>query len=202
MLIHSAKYVQSAPDVAHCPKSDLPEFAFIGRSNVGKSSLINLITNRNGLALTSSKPGKTRTINHFLVNEEWFVVDLPGYGYAYTSQLQRGLWMRNTEQYLLKRETLLNVFQLVDANIPPQKKDLEFSEWLGRNSIPFSIVFTKTDKPKPVELNENIESFKKEMLKVWAELPPIFITSADKKVGSKELLTYIEKCLKKYVKKG
>jgi GTP-binding protein len=195
LQIHSARYIQSSPDISGCPKTDLPEFAFIGRSNVGKSSLINMLTGRNRLALTSSKPGKTRNINHFLVNEKWYVVDLPGYGYAQISQLQRDLWLKNIQDYFLKRDNLKNVFLLIDASIPPQKKDIEFVNWLGEHHVPFCIVFTKTDKEKSMKMQMNIKAFKAELIKHWEELPPILMTSVEKRTGKEEILACIEECL-------
>jgi GTP-binding protein len=195
MIIKSAAYVQSCPTLAGCPATDKPEFAFIGRSNVGKSSVINLITNRKSLALISVSPGKTRNINHFIINDSWYLVDLPGYGYAKVSRDQRDLWQENLEEYLKKRENLITVFLLVDSNVPPQAKDIAFTNWLGENEIPFSIIFTKTDKPKVLALNENINTFMKELSKTWVQLPPHFLTSANKKVGRDELLDYIEECI-------
>jgi GTP-binding protein len=162
---------------------------------VGKSSLINMLTGRNRLALTSSKPGKTRNINHFLVNEKWYVVDLPGYGYAQISQLQRDLWLKNIQDYFLKRENLKNVFLLIDASIPPQKKDIEFVNWLGEHHVPFCIVFTKTDKEKAMKMQMNIKAFKAELIKNWEELPPILMTSVEKRTGKEEILASIEGCL-------
>lgn len=199
MIIHSASYIQSCPAIASCPKSDMPEFAFIGRSNVGKSTLINMLTNHGRLAQVSSRPGKTKMINHFLINEGWYLVDLPGYGYAAISQTQRDTWKRNLEEYLQQRENLVNVFLLVDSSIPPQKKDLEFAEWMGRHHIPFSIVFTKADKPKTTALQQNIAAFKKEMLKIWTSLPPLFTASVDKQRGRDEILSYIQDCIRNYV---
>lgn len=196
MQIKSAEYFISSPNLAGCPKTDLPEFAFIGRSNVGKSSLINMLTGKKGLALVSGKPGKTRIINHFLINEEWFLVDLPGYGYAHVSQLQRGEWLKYTEEYLAKRQNLFNVFLLIDCRIEPQKKDLEFANWLGKYNIPFSIVFTKADKPRTTELQSNVATFKRAMKKDWAQLPPMFITSSSDKRGRDEIQDYIEQIIK------
>ncbi len=196
MQIHSAKYIQSSTGIAGCPKTDLPEFAFIGRSNVGKSSLINMITGHNKLALTSKKPGKTKNINHFLINEAWFLVDLPGYGFAQISQMQRDLWLKSIQEYFLNRDNLKNVFLLIDSSIPPQKKDIEFTNWLGMHMIPFSIVFTKTDKAKALQLKRNMDDYKAELKKNWDELPPMFSTSVEKKIGQKEILDYIDTCLK------
>jgi GTP-binding protein len=196
MQIHSARYIQSSPEVSGCPKTEFPEFAFIGRSNVGKSSLINMLTGRAKLALTSSKPGKTRAINHFLINEKWYVVDLPGYGYAQISQLQRDLWVKNIQDYFLQRKNLKNVFLLIDASISPQKKDIEFTNWLGEHQVPFCIVFTKTDKEKAMKMQMNIKAFKAELTKTWEELPPIIMTSVEKKTGKDAVLEYIEGCMK------
>jgi GTP-binding protein len=198
LIIRSARYIQSCPTIAACPKPDKAEFAFIGRSNVGKSSLINMLTSNGKLAQVSSRPGKTKMINHFLINDGWYLVDLPGYGYAAISQTQRDTWQRNLEEYLQKRENLQNVFLLVDANIPPQKKDIEFAEWLGEHHVPFSIIFTKADKPKTNALQQNIAAFKREMLKSWAQLPPMFITSLEKQRGRDDILSYIENCINTY----
>jgi GTP-binding protein len=200
LQIHSARYIQSSPDVTGCPKTDFPEFAFIGRSNVGKSSLINMVTGRAKLALTSSKPGKTRNINHFLINEKWYIVDLPGYGYAQISQLQRDLWLRNIQGYFLRRENLKNVFLLIDASIPPQKKDIEFANWMGEHQVPFCIVFTKTDKEKQLKMQLNVKAFKAELTKTWEELPMFIISSVEKKTGKEEILKYIGECMEKPVK--
>jgi GTP-binding protein len=196
MKIHSAEFIGSAGSIAGCPKTDLPEFAFIGRSNVGKSSLINFLVQKENLAQTSSKPGKTKSINHFLINKAWYLVDLPGYGYAAISQSTREKWIKSTEQYLLKRVNLVSVFLLIDGSIPPQKADLEFSNWLGEHGIPFSIVFTKTDKAKSGEVSKNIKAFKAKLLETWEELPELFITSAEKGTGQKEVLGYVTHCLK------
>lgn len=196
MKINSAEFAGSVGSVADCPKTDLPEFAFIGRSNVGKSSLINFLVEKANLAQTSSKPGKTKSINHFLINKAWYLVDLPGYGYAAISQSTREKWIKSTEQYLLKRANLVTVFLLIDGSISPQKIDLEFANWLGEHGIPFSIVFTKTDKAKSVEVNKNIKSFKAKLSETWEELPEIFITSVEKGLGKKEVLSYVTQCLK------
>lgn len=157
-----------------------------------------MLTNNGKLAQVSSRPGKTKMINHFLINEAWYLVDLPGYGYAAISQTQRDTWQRNLEEYLQKRETLQNVFLLIDGSIPPQKKDIAFAEWLGEHDIPFSIIFTKADKPKTNALQQNIAAFKREMLKSWAQLPPMFITSLEKQRGRDEILGYIENCINTY----
>jgi GTP-binding protein len=196
MKIQSAEFIGSAGSLAGCPKTEKPEFAFIGRSNVGKSSLINFLVQRAGLAQTSSKPGKTKSINHFLINKAWYLVDLPGYGYAAISQSTRTKWLKSTEEYLLKRKNLVSVFLLIDASIPPQKADIEFANWLGGKGIPFSITFTKTDKAKLGEVSKNIKSFKAKLLEHWEELPEMFITSAEKGTGKKEVLAYITSCLK------
>ena len=200
-MITRASFVISSPDVMQCPKTNLPEYAFIGRSNVGKSSLINMLCNDPKLAKTSQKPGKTLLINHFFVesknsndkaNGTWHLVDLPGYGYAQASQKQRENLRRMIERYCLLREQLCNLFVLVDSRHAPQKIDLEFMNWLGEQEIPFSIVFTKADKQGRVRLQENVEAYKKVLLETWEELPPIFVTSAEKNQGGEEIVNYIE----------
>ncbi len=194
-MIHSAKFVISNPDVATCPQSNLPEYAFIGRSNVGKSSLINALCRNPKLAKTSQKPGKTLLINHFIVNEgadAWHLVDLPGYGFAQTGQKQRDKLRVMIDRYCLLRQQLVNLFVLVDCRHEPQKIDLEFMEWLGKNEVPFSIVFTKSDKVGKGRLSENIDNYKHALLENWEELPTIFITSAEKKEGTEEIVNYIE----------
>lgn len=194
-MIHNAKFVISNPDVITCPASSLPEYAFIGRSNVGKSSLINAICHNPKLAKTSQKPGKTLLINHFLVNEgpqAWHLVDLPGYGFAQTGQKQRDKLRVMIDRYCLMRQQLANLFVLVDSRHEPQKIDLEFMEWLGENEVPFAIVFTKADKLTRSRLNENVENYKRALLENWEELPAIFVTSAEKKEGTEELVAYIE----------
>lgn len=192
MPIHTATFVISSSDVAQCPKSALPEYAFIGRSNVGKSSLINMLCQNPKLAKTSQKPGKTLLINHFLVDNSWHLVDLPGYGFAQTSQRQREMLRKMIERYCLLREQLTNLFVLVDCRHEPQQIDLDFMNWLGENEIPFSIVFTKADKISKGRLSENITNYKLRLEETWEELPPIFITSAESKLGKDELTTYIE----------
>lgn len=192
MLIKSAEYVISSARVDQCPQGELPEFAFIGRSNVGKSSLINMLTGRAGLAKTSATPGKTILINHFLINKEWYLVDLPGYGYAKRGQQQRDELQRMITGYILRREQMMNLFLLIDARHEPQRIDLEFIEWLGENGIPFSIVFTKADKLSKGKLAANIKHYLSELSKQWEELPPHFITSSETKQGREELLDYIE----------
>ena len=191
-MIHTAQYIISSPDVNDCPNSQMPEYAFIGRSNVGKSSLINMLCHNPKLAKTSQKPGKTLLINHFLINEKWHLVDLPGYGYAQTGQKQRDALRQMIERYCLLREQLVNLFVLIDSRHKPQKIDLEFMEWLGENGIPFSIVFTKADKLSKSKLTINVETYKQKLLETWAELPPIFVTSAEKSLGESELIAYIE----------
>lgn len=187
-----ASFVISSPDVASCPRSTLPEYAFIGRSNVGKSSLINMLTRNPKLAKTSQKPGKTLLINHFLIDDKWHLVDLPGYGYAQAGQKQREKLKLMIERYCLLRQELCSLFVLVDCRHEPQQIDLEFMEWLGENEVPFAIVFTKGDKLGKVRLRENVEAYKQKMLETWIELPPVFVTSAETAMGGDELLRYIE----------
>ena len=196
MLIKSAEYVISSARVDQCPQGELPEFAFIGRSNVGKSSLINMLTSRAGLAKTSATPGKTILINHFIINNEWYLVDLPGYGYAKRGQQQRDELQRMITGYILRREQMMNLFLLVDARHEPQRIDLEFIEWLGENGIPFSIVFTKADKLSKGKLAANVKHYLAELSKQWEELPPHFITSSETKLGKDELLDYIDNIIK------
>jgi GTP-binding protein len=192
MIIKSAEFVISNTEISKCPEPSKPEYAFIGRSNVGKSSLINMVTNNKKLAKTSGRPGKTQLINHFEINESWYLVDLPGYGYAKTSKMNRFKWTRFIEEYLKSRENLMNTFVLIDSRLEPQKIDQEFMNWLGYNQIPFSMVFTKTDKLSSSALQKNMAKYKKEMLKSWEELPPVFITSSESKLGKENLLNYIE----------
>ena len=190
-MIKSAEFVISNSDVRKCPQDGKPEYAFIGRSNVGKSSLINMLTERRKLAMTSATPGKTLLINHFVINGEWYLVDLPGYGYAKRSKSQNDKLQEIISGYILDREQMTSLFVLIDCRHEPQKIDLEFIEWLGENGIPFSIVFTKADKMTRTALASNIASYKKRLLEEWEELPPIFITSAESKTGREELLQYI-----------
>ena len=197
MQINSAVFVISNTDFRKCPESELPEFAFIGRSNVGKSSLINMLMSKKDLAKTSSKPGKTLLINHFLINQNFHIVDLPGYGYAKVSKTQREKLRKIIESYILLRPQLTNLFMLIDSRLEPQQIDLEFMEWLGENSVPFSIVFTKSDKQSTKKLTDNIEKYQEKLLETWENLPPIFITSSEKKVGKEEVLGYIENILVK-----
>ena len=196
MKIKSAEFLISSADYKGCPTSTLPEFAFIGRSNVGKSSLINMLMAKKGLAKTSGTPGKTQLINHFLINEKWHLVDLPGYGYAKVSKNQRDKWQKLISNYLLKRTELTLVFVLLDARLEPQKIDLEFMNWCGENQVPFVMAFTKIDKLSSSELQRNLAKYKKEMLKQWEELPQIFTTSATASAGRDPVLTYIEAVLK------
>lgn len=191
MIIKSAEYVISNSDVSKCPEGNLPEYAFIGRSNVGKSSLINMLTGRKGLAKTSSMPGKTLLINHFLINGSWYIVDLPGYGYAKRGKDMRDKLKNMIEGYVGRREQMTNLFVLIDSRHAPQKIDLEFMQWLGENGVPFSIVFTKMDKIGRVVGAKNVEAYKKILLGSWDELPPIFLTSSEDKRGRDELLGYI-----------
>ena len=192
MQIKSAKFVISNTDVRKCPEGNLPEYAFIGRSNVGKSSLINMLTNHKGLAMTSSTPGKTLLINHFLINEEWYLVDLPGYGFAQRGMAQREQLRQIIESYILGREQLVCLFVLIDCRHPAQKIDLEFMEWLGENGVPFTIIFTKTDKIGRGRLKENIKAYQEAMLGTWEELPPMMCSSSENKEGREEILDYIE----------
>ena len=196
MEIKSAEFVVSNTDVKKCPEGIKPEYAFIGRSNVGKSSLINMITGKKGLAMTSSKPGKTQLINHFIINDSWYLVDLPGYGYAQRGKEGRENIRRIIEDYILEREQLTNLFVLLDCRLEAQKIDLEFMEWLGENEIPFSIVFTKIDKLGGGKLRENLNAYTKKLLESWEELPPILLTSSEKKEGKEELLNYIDEITK------
>ena len=193
MDIKSAQFVISNTDLEKCPKGSLPEYAFIGRSNVGKSSLINSLCNKKNLAKTSSRPGKTQLINHFLINEKWHLVDLPGYGYARVSKSQKKVFQSFITSYFEKRKQLINAFLLIDIRHEPQPIDLKFMEWLGENQIPFSIVFTKADKLKPKAQDRNIAHYKQEMLaSAWEELPPIFVTSSLHRKGGEEILKYID----------
>lgn len=192
MIIKSATFLISNTDYKKCPTGNTPEYAFIGRSNVGKSSLINMLTNHKKLAKTSGKPGKTQLINHFLINEEWYIVDLPGYGYAKVSKSSREKFEKFISEYLLNREQLLNVFVLLDSRLEPQKIDIEFMNWCGENEIPFSMVFTKIDKLSSSALQKNLAKYKKEMAKYWTELPPVFTTSSESGFGKEKVLNYIE----------
>lgn len=192
MEITSAEFIISNTDVKKCPAGIFPEYAFIGRSNVGKSSLINMLTARKGLAMTSSTPGKTMLINHFLINNSWYLVDLPGYGYAKRGMKGQAQIQDIIESYILEREQMTNLFVLIDSRLEPQKIDLEFMEWLGENGIPFSIIFTKTDKLKGGRIKTNITAYLKELKEQWEELPPYFISSSENRAGRTEILSYIE----------
>ncbi|WP_144669643.1 ribosome biogenesis GTP-binding protein YihA/YsxC [Dokdonia sp. Hel_I_53] len=193
MKIKSATFVVSNSEVAKCPKTKLPEYAFIGRSNVGKSSLINMLTNRKSLAKTSGRPGKTQLINHFLINENWHLVDLPGYGYAKVSKKDKKTFQRFITNYFEKREQMISAFVLVDCRHEPQKIDLEFMEYLGEREIPFSIIFTKADKLRPQALERNIENYKKIMLDgIWWDFPNYFVSSSSSGEGQEEILSYID----------
>ena len=192
MEIKQATFVVSNTQVAKCPTHKLTEYAFIGRSNVGKSSLINMLTNHKGLAKTSSKPGKTQLINHFLINKEWYLVDLPGYGYAKVSKQSKKTFQQFITDYFKKRRELVNAFVLVDIRHEPQKIDLEFMQWLGENAIPFAIVFTKADKLTEKQIQEHVTSYSEILLQQWEEMPPYFITSSENRLGKEDLLSYIE----------
>lgn len=195
MVIHTSEFIISNTQVSKCPEPNKPEFAFIGRSNVGKSSLINMLVGRKEMARTSSKPGKTQTINHYLINQSWYLVDLPGYGYAGVSRTDREGWGKMIENYFRKRENLFCTFILIDSRLTPQKKDLEFIQWMGELNLPIAILFTKTDKPKRGELIKSQKKFKETLLETWEEMPPFFITSAEKKVGREEVLKFIENAI-------
>ncbi len=192
MIIKSSEFVVSNSDVAKCPDSKLPEYAFIGRSNVGKSSLINMITGRKSLAKTSGRPGKTQLINHFLINKDWHLVDLPGYGYARVSKSIKNTFQKFITAYFEHRAQMLCAFVLIDSRHEPQPIDLEFMEWLGEHGIPFCVIFTKADKLKPNALTRNIEAYKNKMLETWLEMPEYFITSSTSNLGKDEVLGFIE----------
>lgn len=192
MQITSAKFEISNSDASKCPATALHEYAFIGRSNVGKSSLINMLTGNRKLAMTSATPGKTTLVNHFLINRSWYIVDLPGYGYARRSKSEREKFERLISDYILGRPQMTSLFVLIDSRLEPQKIDLDFMEWLGENGVPFAIVFTKTDKLSAGAVERNIAGYKKKLLEQWEELPPIFVTSSETGRGREELLNYIE----------
>lgn len=193
MPVRTAEFVCSNTRVDRCPPPERPEYAFIGRSNVGKSSLINKLTSRKNLAKTSARPGKTQLINHFLINEQWYLTDLPGYGYAKVSKAARRKFQKLIEDYILKRQNLVNLFVLVDSRHEPQQIDLEFMQWLGECGIPFSLVFTKTDKLKSnSKVRHHVSQYTEKMLRHWEELPPVFVTSAETGLGMQDLLSYIE----------
>ena len=191
MKIKSAEFVVSNQDVTKCPNNNIPEYAFIGRSNVGKSSLINMLTERKSLAKTSGRPGKTQLINHFIINDNWYLVDLPGYGYARVSKSTKKVFQKFITAYFEKRTQLVSAFVLVDIRHEPQPIDLEFMQWLGENTIPFSIIFTKADKLKPKAIENHIEIYKNILLETWEDMPNYFVTSASKKIGRDSLLEYI-----------
>jgi len=192
MDIKQSEFVISAPMVSMCPNDNKPEYAFIGRSNVGKSSLINMLCRHKGLAKTSSTPGKTLLINHFIINKEWYLVDLPGYGFAKRSKTEVQKLDRMIRGYILGREQLVNTFVLIDVRLEPQPIDLEFMNWLGMSSVPFAILFTKADKLSTMKVKANVEAYKQKMLEQWEEMPPYFVTSAEKGNGREEVLDYIE----------
>ncbi len=191
MTIVEAVYTASYPKVSMCPPNMIPEYAFIGRSNVGKSSLINMLCDRKDLARTSKKPGKTQMLNYFIIDKAWNIVDLPGYGYAKRSKSKRDEWRKMIEGYLQKRQQLMCAFILLDSNIPPQKIDMEFLNWLGQARVPFAIVYTKTDKLSKDKLESNLNLIRSEILKTWETLPQEFITSSNKRTGKKEILSFI-----------
>ena len=195
MLITKAEFISSVADVKKCPPPDKPEFAFIGRSNVGKSSLLNMLTGRKNLAKTSNKPGKTQTINHFIINDLWYLVDLPGYGYASVSKEKRAGFGKIIENYILRRENLHCLFILLDARLDPQKIDLEFIQWTGEKEIPLCLVLTKADKLTKNQLKKNLSLYQSTLLRSWDELPPMLVTSSTNKTGKEELLSFIEKAL-------
>lgn len=196
MDIKKSEFTISSATVSQCPKDTKPEFAFIGRSNVGKSSLINMLCNRKGLAKTSATPGKTLLINHFIINNEWYLVDLPGYGFAKRSKTVQKKLDQMITSYILQREQLINTFVLIDIRHDPMKIDTDFINWLGESSVPFSIIFTKADKLGPVKAKQNAGKWMAALKDQWEELPPYFITSSEKRTGKDELLTYIEDILK------
>jgi len=192
VIIKSAEFLTSNAKIDSLPESIYPEYAFIGRSNVGKSSLINMLTDKKGLAKTSQTPGKTQLVNHFKINNCWYLCDLPGYGFAKASKTSRSKWNSTTLEYLRNRTNLQYVFQLIDSRLPPQKIDLEFITWLGENNVPFVLVFTKADKLSKRQTILNTELFKTELLKQWELLPPVFVSSAEKFDGRDEILAFIE----------
>jgi ribosome biogenesis GTP-binding protein YsxC/EngB len=191
MEIKTAEFIISNTDIKKCPTGNLPEYAFIGRSNVGKSSLINMLTNRKGLAMTSATPGKTMLINHFLINDNWYLVDLPGYGYAKRGQKGQEQIKKIIEDYILERKQMTNLFLLIDSRLEPQKIDMEFMEWLGENGIPFSIVFTKADKLKSGRLRSQVNMYLNKLKEQWEELPPYFVSSSETRTGREDILKYI-----------
>tara|TARA_B110000046_G_scaffold15690_1_gene15057 strand:- start:71976 stop:72575 length:600 start_codon:yes stop_codon:yes gene_type:complete len=199
MVIHSAEFLISNTDIARCPAPSKPEYAFIGRSNVGKSSLINMVCDHSKLAKTSQTPGKTQLINHFVINDEIYFVDLPGFGFAKSSKQSRNVWSKFTHQFLKTRENLLCTFVLIDSRLKPQKIDLEFMQWMGLNRLPFIIIFTKIDKLSSSVLNKNITHYKKELLNTWEELPPSILTSSTANFGKEEFWKFIEETNKSFI---
>jgi GTP-binding protein len=202
MDIQHVEFVKSSTDVEGCPQSNMPEYAFTGRSNVGKSSLINMLAGRGGVAHTSNSPGRTQLINHFSVNGQWHLVDLPGYGYAKVSKKERAKWKKMVYSYILNRANMANLFLLIDARHSPQELDLEFITFLGGNAVPFSLVFTKTDKISVNQLRQNLDTYTRKLRENWDELPPVFTTSAIKKSGRAKLLDYIGEINKNYTGKA
>lgn len=200
MEVKNARFVISNTDVSKCPDTGMPEYAFIGRSNVGKSSLINMLTGRKSLAMTSAIPGKTMLINHFVVDDSWYIVDLPGYGYARRSREARGDIERIIKEYILRRDAMTCLFLLIDCRHEPQKIDLEFIDFLGENGVPFALVFTKADKVTKTALARNVEAYKALLRETWEELPPLFVTSSEAKTGREELLDYIDMINRSYAR--
>jgi GTP-binding protein len=196
MQIKTAEYLMSNDDYRKCVKPDKPEFAFIGRSNVGKSSLINMLTSNSKLAKTSASPGKTQKINHFVINNQWYLVDLPGYGYAKVSKSQRAVFRKMIDDYILNRQNLVNLFVLIDCRHEPQEIDVDFINWLGESRVPFTIIFTKADKIGPNVLKAKVEAYKEHLLQMWETLPDMLVSSAVSKMGQEEILNYIEKIIK------
>jgi len=192
MTIYSAEFIKSSKFMEDCPEGNKPEYAFIGRSNVGKSSLINMLTNKKGLAKTSSTPGKTQLINHFLINDNWYLTDLPGYGYAKASKSSRAEFSKMIENYILSRKNLVNLFVLIDSRHLPMQIDLNFINWLGEEGIPFSLIFTKLDKVSQKEFSFNFKKYSQKLRETWDELPEMFKTSSEKKIGQEEILSFIE----------
>jgi GTP-binding protein len=202
MIIQSAEFIKSSTEVKDCPPANHPEYAFIGRSNVGKSSLINMIAQYGKIAKTSSTPGKTQLINHFLINQSWYLADLPGIGYAKVSQKIRGKWEKMIQNYLQKRENLVCSLILVDSRHEPQKNDMELLAWHGEKGLPFVLVFTKTDKLGSTQLKDNIDFYNKKLSEMWDPLPQSFLTSAEKKTGREEILKFIDQCNKEYIRQA
>ena len=195
-VVKSARFVISNTDIRKCPQDRKPEYAFIGRSNVGKSSLINMLTSNSKLAKTSASPGKTQKINHFVINNQWYLVDLPGYGYAKVSKSQRAVFRKMIDDYILNRQNLVNLFVLIDCRHEPQDIDVEFINWLGESRVPFTIIFTKADKIGPNALKDKVEAYKEHLLQTWENLPDMLVSSAVSKMGQEEILDYIEKIIK------